>query len=36
MLPLGREHPFAELGHMGPVPHPKEVNAVVERFLSEV
>ena len=34
-LPKASVHNFDELGHMGPVTHPKEVNAVVARFLSE-
>jgi pimeloyl-ACP methyl ester carboxylesterase len=36
LLPRAKEHKFAELGHMGPVTHPQEVNAVIARFLSEV
>lgn len=36
LLPQGKEHRFADLGHMGPVTHPQEVNAVIARFLSEV
>jgi pimeloyl-ACP methyl ester carboxylesterase len=36
LLPLAREHEFPELGHMGPVTHSEEVNAVIARFLSEV
>lgn len=36
LLPLAKEHRFMELGHMGPVTHPQEVNAVISRFLSEV
>jgi len=35
-LPLARQHKFPELGHMGPVTHPEEVNAVIARFLNEV
>ena len=35
-LPLARQHRFPELGHMGPVTHPNEVNTVIARFLSEV
>lgn len=35
-LPMARQHDFANLGHMGPVTHPEQVNAVVARFLAEV
>lgn len=36
LLQHSREHRFAELGHMGPVTHPEEVNAVLAQFLREV
>jgi pimeloyl-ACP methyl ester carboxylesterase len=35
-LPAVRPHDFPGLGHMGPVTHPEQVNAVVARFLGEV
>jgi len=34
-LPVARQHDFPSLGHMGPVTHPAQVNAVVARFLGE-
>jgi pimeloyl-ACP methyl ester carboxylesterase len=34
-LPAARHHDFPNLGHMGPVTHPQQVNALVGRFLSE-
>jgi pimeloyl-ACP methyl ester carboxylesterase len=36
LLPQARLHNFPDLGHMGPVTHPEEVNAVLASFLSEV
>jgi pimeloyl-ACP methyl ester carboxylesterase len=33
-LPAARQHRFADLGHMGPVTHPAQVNAVLARFLA--
>jgi pimeloyl-ACP methyl ester carboxylesterase len=36
LLPQCRHHEFVDLGHMGPVTHPKEVNAVIAAFLSEL
>ena len=35
-LPMARQHDFPNLGHMGPVTHAEQVNAVVARFLAEV
>ena len=35
-LPTARHHDFPQLGHMGPVTHPDQVNATVARFLDEV
>jgi pimeloyl-ACP methyl ester carboxylesterase len=35
VLPSVKQHGFPELGHMGPVTHPEQVNAVVARFLRE-
>jgi pimeloyl-ACP methyl ester carboxylesterase len=35
-LPMASEHNFPSLGHMGPVTHPEQVNAVVARFLAAV
>jgi pimeloyl-ACP methyl ester carboxylesterase len=34
-LPMASEHKFPSLGHMGPVTHPEQVNAVVARFIVE-
>ena len=34
-LPMATRHDFPNLGHMGPVTHPEQVNAVVARFLDE-
>ena len=34
VLPTARWHAFPELGHMGPVTHPEQVNAVLARFLA--
>jgi pimeloyl-ACP methyl ester carboxylesterase len=34
VLPAARRHRFAELGHMGPVTHAEQVNAVLARFLA--
>jgi pimeloyl-ACP methyl ester carboxylesterase len=35
-LATATQHEFPNLGHMGPVTHPHEVNPVIARFLSEV
>jgi len=35
-LPQVKQHEFPEFGHLGPITHPEEVNAVVARFLTEI
>lgn len=35
VLPMVTQHAFPEMGHMGPVTHPEQVNAMIARFLRD-